>query len=100
MALHRLKRGTTVRGFSVSALRSEAKKGRLEIARIANKDYVSDEAIDEMVKRCSEKKVQGSGLKNATDEHQSGTSAMVRRNAALAYLNAQSKKPSSGSLST
>ncbi|MDX0581938.1 hypothetical protein GOD01_03280 [Sinorhizobium medicae] len=35
-----------------SALRTEARKGNLEIVRIANKDFVTRNAIRRMVERC------------------------------------------------
>jgi hypothetical protein len=36
-----------------SALRTEAGKGNLEIVRIANKDFVTRNAIKAMMKRCT-----------------------------------------------
>jgi hypothetical protein len=94
---HRLSKGATICGFPASALRSEARKGRLEIVRIANKDYVTDEAIDEMIKRCSERRDRVSGSKSARDVYQSGPSAMEKRSEALAYLSSNLKKPSDNS---
>ncbi len=35
-----------------SALRTEARKGNLEIIRIANKDFVTRNAIKRMIERC------------------------------------------------
>ena len=98
--IHRLRKGATICGFPVSALRSEAKNGRLEVVRVANKDYVTDEAIDQMVKLCSERRDQGSGSKSGQAAHRSGTSATERRNSALAYLNSSLSKPNNNSRST
>lgn len=39
-------------GVTVSALRTEARKGRLAIERIAGKDFVTKAAIDKMRKLC------------------------------------------------
>lgn len=98
--LHRLSKGAVICGFPTSALRSEARKGRLEIVRIANKDYVADEAIDEMIKQCSERRGQDSGLKSAKAAYQSGPSAMEKKSAALAYLNSRLRKPNDNSRNT
>jgi len=39
-------------GVTVSALRTEARKGRLAIERIAGKDFVTKAAIDQMREKC------------------------------------------------
>lgn len=36
-----------------SALRTEAKRGKLEIIRIANRDFVTKSAIQRMIERCA-----------------------------------------------
>jgi len=100
MQLHRLEKGAIIRGFPVSALRAEARKGRLQLIKVANRHYVSDEAIDEMVRQCSETKVPGSGLKGAKAAKPSSSSAMERRSSALVYLQANMKKPNSASRNT
>ena len=97
MGLHRLQKGGMIRGFPVSALRSEARKGTLELIKVANRHYVSDEAIDEMVKRCAVPKAQDSISKPAAAESPSGASVMERRQSALVYLKTAARKPSSGS---
>ncbi len=97
MTLHRLQKGGTVRGFPVSALRSEARKGNLELIRVANRHYVSDEAIDEMVKKCAVLKAPDLTSKRAPAENHSGVSATERRQSALVYLKTAARKPSSGS---
>jgi hypothetical protein len=56
-------------GMTVSGLRREAAKGRLTIEKIAGKDFVTLEAINEMRVKCrDQQKAQGSGLsqKNET----------------------------------
>ncbi len=100
MTLHRLQKGGMVRGFPVSALRSEARKGRLELVLVGNRYYVSDEAIDEMVKRCAVRKAPGSISKPARAESPSGASVTERRQSALVYLSASVRKQSSGSPDT
>jgi hypothetical protein len=94
MTLHRLKKGTTIRGFAVSSLRTEIRKGRLEAIRIANKDFVTDDAIDQMVKLCSGKKDHGSGSTIEKGELPHGFSVTGNKNAALAYLSTSLKKQS------
>ena len=38
--------------ISAASLRGEARKGRLKILQIAKKDFVTDEAMEEMLRRC------------------------------------------------
>ncbi len=38
--------------ITVAGLRSEARRGRLEIFAIANKDYTTLKALDEMIEAC------------------------------------------------
>lgn len=97
MPLHRLQKGSMIRGLPVSILKSEARKGNLEIVRLANRHYVSDEAIDEMVKRCSERKAQGSKPKSGQADQSTSTSVTDRRESALVYLRATARKPSAAS---
>jgi len=40
-------------GITVSSLRNEARRGRLHIIKIANKDFVTAEAIQAMLERCT-----------------------------------------------
>lgn len=49
----RLRKGGTAFGYPVSALRTEQRKGRLDVIRVAGKDYVTSELIREMEKRCT-----------------------------------------------
>jgi hypothetical protein len=98
--MHRLKKGTTIRGFSSSTLRTEIRKGRLEVVRVANKDFVTDEAIDEMVKECSGRRDHDSGLRCEKGEPPLGISVTGKRNSALAYLNTSLKKQSRDSRNT
>lgn len=39
-------------GMTISALRTEARKGRLDVMRIAGKDWTTARAIKEMMDRC------------------------------------------------
>ena len=48
----RLVKGGTAFGYPVSALRTEQRKGRLAVFRVAGKDYVSEAAIREMEAKC------------------------------------------------
>lgn len=100
MALHRLQKGIMIRGFPVSALRSEARKGRLELILVANRHYVSDEAIDAMVKRCSELKTQDSKPRSVRAAQSITTSVTDRRESALVYLKATARPRSCGSPNT
>ena len=52
MVKHRLSKGAQICGYSSSSLRTEARRGNLEILRVAGKDYVTEEAIRDMEKRC------------------------------------------------
>ncbi|MBB4231522.1 hypothetical protein [Rhizobium mongolense] len=52
-----------------SALRTEARKGNLEIVRIANKDFVTRNAIRRMIESCTQKTAQ------QTPSNQRGMSA-------------------------
>ena len=81
MQLHRLFKGATIRGFPVSALRSEARKGNLDLVLVGNQYYVSDEAIDAMVKKCTVLKTPAPKYAMPTE-----LSMAARRDAALAYL--------------
>lgn len=49
----RLVKGGTVFGYPVSALRTEQRKGQLVVIRVAGKDYVTQELISELEKRCT-----------------------------------------------
>lgn len=49
----RLVKGGTAFGYPLSALRTEQRKGRLIVIRVAGKDYVTQELISEMEKRCT-----------------------------------------------
>jgi hypothetical protein len=41
-------------GFTVSTLRAEAGRGRLNIFRIGKRDYTMASDVDEMIRRCRE----------------------------------------------
>src|SRR5260221_2183266 len=61
-------------GMTVSGLRREVARGRLVIERIAGKDFVTLQAINEMRVKCRDvQKAQGSGLsqRNVTNKENS-----------------------------
>ena len=49
----RLSKGGSAFGFPVASLRTEARKGNLILLRIAGKDYVTSDAIKDMVAKCT-----------------------------------------------
>lgn len=49
-------------GMTVAGLRTEARRGRLVIEKIAGKDFVTLRAIEEMRAACRVQKAQGSGF--------------------------------------
>lgn len=55
-------------GMSLSALRTEARKGRLVIERIAGKDFVTRKAINEMRERCRDQGSRPASNSEATNE--------------------------------
>src|SRR5262245_27645472 len=91
----RLKRAAQIAfpdgGMTASGLRREAKRGRLVIERIANKDFVTLRAIEEMRAKCrDELRVRDSGCnqpEGTKPERSSskpyGSSATARPSAAL-----------------
>jgi hypothetical protein len=92
MQLHRLSKGAIIRGFPASALQAEARKGRLELVKVANRYYVTDDAIDQMVKKCAVLKAPASNSKRAPAASPSGESATERKASALVYLRANATK--------
>lgn len=52
-----------------SALRTEARKGNLEIIRIANKDFVTRDGINRMIERCRKSADQQDYGSGQTHEH-------------------------------
>ena len=76
-----------------SSLRTEAAKGRLEIFRIANKDFVTRDGIRRMVERCRVKESPPVSTSGPTPEP--GSSRMDQsvsaQDALTARLNARSK---------
>src|SRR6516164_7905259 len=92
-------------GMTASGLRQEAKRGRLVIERIANKDFTTLRHIEEMREQCrNELKARDCGCnqpeKTATETSSSkpsGSSATVRSSAALDAARAKLSKLSDGS---
>ncbi|MGV2110100.1 hypothetical protein ACQZ46_02355 [Agrobacterium salinitolerans] len=52
-----------------SALRTEARKGNLEIIRIANKDFVTRNGINRMIEKCRENAHRPDSGSDQTQEH-------------------------------
>lgn len=88
----RLIKGGVVFGYPVSALRTEARKGRLALIRVAGKDFVSQEAIREMERLCKEQRASDYGLRNELDGQPSITSATDTRKLALAAAQTVSER--------
>ena len=70
----RLIRNGMAFGYPVSALRTEARKGRLALLRVAGKDYVSYSAIREMEAKCKIQREPDYALRNGTMEAPQPTS--------------------------
>lgn len=100
MTRYRMSPGSVICGYSVSSLRTEAKRGNLVIMRIAGKDYVSEEAIREMERRCERESQQGYGLRSGRADRDSGLSLMERKRSALAAAKEAAKRLSSNLQST
>ncbi|MEJ2229215.1 MAG: hypothetical protein P8Y67_13520 [Alphaproteobacteria bacterium] len=92
-------------GITKSSLRNEARAGRLEIIRIANKDFVTEEAIRAMLEKCVwQEKSNHHGSICATEvkkaEHQPGSSVMERGLLAQAALLRTLQEPNAPSKTT
>lgn len=75
-------------GITAQTLRGEARKGRLEIVQIGKRDYVSPEAIEEMIKRCRHQpKAPTSSSTRSRADSRSGSSATSKPGEALDALN-------------
>ena len=83
----RLSKGAVIFGYPAQALRTEARKGRLALLRVAGCDYVTAQAVREMERLCKEQRASGYGLSNAKAGKPSITSGT--RNAELALAAAQ-----------
>lgn len=78
-----------------SSLRTEAKKGNLEIIRIAGRDFVTKNGINRMVEKCREKQNQqgsGSDLTPGSGSSKTETSASAQN--ALRLMLKQRKQSS------
>ena len=73
----RLTKNGTAFGYPVSALRTEARKGRLALLRVAGKDYVSQSAIREMEAKCRIQKEPDCALRNEMMEARQPTSSLM-----------------------
>jgi hypothetical protein len=73
-------------GITKKSLRNEAQRGRLKITRIANKDFVTEDDIANMVELCAcrvKESPQGSGCENARAGKMSGLSSTDRSSMSL-----------------
>jgi hypothetical protein len=95
--------------ITASSLRRESLKGRLAVVRVANKDYTTLKAIEEMMGQCRVQPKEpacGSSPQRQTParassaSNQSGSFETERRKAALAALLETARKPSASSLRT
>ncbi|MBJ7545169.1 hypothetical protein [Rhodomicrobium udaipurense] len=79
-------------GITAKDLKKEARRGRLAVIKVSRKEFVSEQAIREMLAVCQEKsrpRVSGSDLADPT-ENQSGSSLTPEAKSALAALKEQS----------
>ena len=75
--------------ITVRSLRTEARAGRLKVIRIANKDFVTAEAIHDMLERCTchaSESRHASTSGNAPAANPNGSSLMDREKSAQAAL--------------
>lgn len=91
-------------GITVHSLRSEARAGRLRLIRIANKDFVTEDAILEMVERCACREnenlpISGSGKEKAERQRGSFTTARSELAQAAAKRTLEGLKAFSGTIS-
>lgn len=78
-----------------SSLRTEARKGNLEIIQIANKDFVTKNGIQRMIEKCRKNAdQQGSGSDQTQEHGSSRTEASVSPRIALKQMLAERKKSS------
>src|SRR5262249_25170836 len=70
--------------LTVSTLRAEAARGRLDIFRIGRRDYVTPAALREMVRKCQD--AARPRAFTSTDRVDNGLSATARASSALASL--------------
>jgi hypothetical protein len=79
-------------GITVKTLRTEARRGRLQTITLANKTFVTAEAISAMLERCKSCPVKDSPpayiSENAQAASRNGSSAMERTKQARAALQA------------
>jgi hypothetical protein len=71
--------------LTVSTLRSEAARGRLEIFRLGRRDYTTPQAMREMVRRCREEDPRRDCISIRPEAN--GSSVMERVSSAQAALN-------------
>ena len=78
-----------------SSLRTEARKGNLEIIQIANKDFVTRNGIKRMIEKCRKNAdQQGSGYDRTQERGSSRTENSVSPQIALKQMLAERKKSS------
>src|SRR5258707_1978006 len=87
-------------GLTERDLKREAQAGRLVLTRINKRDFVTEDALREMVAVCQERKAAPDFGSDAKDQPQLGSSSMEESRSALDALNMQIKKLKSGSPNT
>lgn len=80
-------------GMTLSALRTEAKKGRLVVERIAGKDFVTRRAINEMRRQCRDQGSRHASSSEKTGEGASGSSGTAEAMSAQDALRIRLTKP-------
>lgn len=79
MMRERLIKGGEAFGYPVSALRTEARKGRLALIRVAGKDYVTADAIREMERLCRSTVLAHASTSASEKDSQTSTSSGTER---------------------
>ena len=71
--------------LTLSTLRAEAERGRLDIFRLGKRDYTTAKSMREMIRKCQE----SAGRRDSISTHDAinGSSEMVRASSAQAALN-------------
>lgn len=87
-------------GMSLSALRTEARKGRLVIERIAGKDFVTKRAINDMRARCRDRENRPASTFGETATSESGSFETDNAMSAQDALRSRLSRPSENSRTT
>jgi hypothetical protein len=84
--------------LTISTLRAEAARGRLDIFRMGKRDYTTPQAMQEMVRQCREDDPRRVSTSTTTEDN--GLSETVRTVSAQASLNQTVQALKKGSLNT